>query len=250
MCSLELKAPSIRFHPSWALSKSLIIMEKGAGKRCISLMETPGSQSQVHVLCLKVNTHWSVLTSRDVAKMVGAGHGNRFPHWHAELQRRVGWRPAAGRLWPPSLILTLRLQKRGADLSQGPFFLNIRLKTMSWKLWCQLILSVIDPPLSDGPCTELRLQFSTGMNIKLFAFMRIHFTQLFSRLIISCLKTKQNKKKHTGGIKAIVYYYIVILTCWYINIFRFIEIPGTHPLPYYLHSCLVFLKVWILTYVS
>lgn len=146
MCPLELKAPSMRLHPPWALTKSLIIMVKGPGKRCISLTETLGSQSQVHVLCLKVSIRWSVLTSRDVAKMVGAGHGNRFPHWHAEPQSRVGWRPAAGRLWPPSLIFTPRLQKRGADLSKGPFFHKIRLKTMSWKLWYQLILSVIDSP--------------------------------------------------------------------------------------------------------
>lgn len=62
-------------------------MVKGAGKRCIFLMETPGSQSQVHVLCLKVNTHWSALTSRDMAKVVGQGMETGF---HIGMQNFKG----------------------------------------------------------------------------------------------------------------------------------------------------------------
>lgn len=132
-------------HRPRAISKSLISMVMGAGKRCISLMESPKSEAQMHVLFLKINMHWRVLTSRDVVKNEGGWWGTWT--WVSTSACRTPegrWRgQQQGSFCLLSHILPPRLQERGDDLSQGPFFPKIRLKTMSWKIWHQLIFSVM-----------------------------------------------------------------------------------------------------------
>lgn len=59
-------------HPLGSLCKSLIITVMGAGNRCVSLMESPESQSQMNAYYLKENKNiLKSPTNRDRAEMVG-----------------------------------------------------------------------------------------------------------------------------------------------------------------------------------
>lgn len=77
-------------------------MVMGAEKRCISLTESPKSEAQMHVLFLKINMHWRVLTSRDVVKNEGGGWGDMDMGLHISMQNSRGQvqGPAAGKFLP------------------------------------------------------------------------------------------------------------------------------------------------------
>lgn len=104
----------------------------GAGNRCVLLMESPKSQSQMNAYSLKENKNiLKSLTNRDKAEIVGVEMSSCVSMWYSE-----GRQTSEGKM-PPSKaqiyaqIKKKKKKKRGPGMSQGPFFHRIRLKTVS-----------------------------------------------------------------------------------------------------------------------